>query len=174
MNNKLDVLIAIHPKWIEKIFSGEKTIEVRKSNPKRKRPFKTYIYCTKGMELWGDGTSETWRGIDPDEDMEETLRLNPTLSKLNGKVVGEFVCRGIMDEASPFFENQSCLMHSEIAEYAKGKPVCGWRIDDLKIYDKPKELKEFRAFTKCPQAEYCMISDEWYCNVYSVSINIYT
>lgn len=28
------VLISIHPKWCELIFSGEKTIEVRKTAPK--------------------------------------------------------------------------------------------------------------------------------------------
>lgn len=45
------VLISINPKWCEKIVSGEKTIEVRKSSPK-KVPFKCYIYCTK--EKWRD------------------------------------------------------------------------------------------------------------------------
>lgn len=41
------VLIAIRPKWVEKITSGEKTIEVRKTAPKEV-PFKAYIYCCKG------------------------------------------------------------------------------------------------------------------------------
>lgn len=40
------VLISIRPKWVEKIASGKKTIEVRKSAPKEV-PFKAYIYCTK-------------------------------------------------------------------------------------------------------------------------------
>ena len=33
------VLMSIKPKWCEKIFSGEKTIEVRKTAPKE-TPFK--------------------------------------------------------------------------------------------------------------------------------------
>ena len=41
------ILISIRPKWVEKIASGEKTIEVRKTRPKIEMPFKCYIYCTK-------------------------------------------------------------------------------------------------------------------------------
>ena len=40
------VLISIRPKWVEKIVSGEKTLEVRKTRPKLETPFKCYIYCT--------------------------------------------------------------------------------------------------------------------------------
>ena len=41
------VLMSIHPKWCEKIFNGEKTIEVRKTAPKLETPFKVYVYQTK-------------------------------------------------------------------------------------------------------------------------------
>ena len=40
------VMLSIRPKWCEKIASGEKTIEVRKTKPKLETPFKCYIYCT--------------------------------------------------------------------------------------------------------------------------------
>ena len=39
------VLISIRPQWCQKIASGEKTIEVRKTKPKLETPFKCYIYC---------------------------------------------------------------------------------------------------------------------------------
>lgn len=43
------VLISLRPKWCEKIISGEKTIEVRKTRPKMDTPFKCYIYkCGNG------------------------------------------------------------------------------------------------------------------------------
>lgn len=45
---KKAVLISIRPKWCEKICSGEKSIEVRKTRPKLQTPFKVYIYCTSG------------------------------------------------------------------------------------------------------------------------------
>ncbi len=40
------VMLSVRPKWCEKIASGEKTIEVRKTRPKLETPFKCYIYCT--------------------------------------------------------------------------------------------------------------------------------
>lgn len=52
------VLISIRPKWCEKIVSGEKTIEVRKTRPKMETPFKCYIYSwvicapTAGCAFW--------------------------------------------------------------------------------------------------------------------------
>ena len=43
------VLISINPTWCEKIVSGEKTIEVRRTRPKMNPPFKCYIYkCGNG------------------------------------------------------------------------------------------------------------------------------
>lgn len=43
------VLISINPTWCEKIVSGEKTIEVRKTRPNMNPPFKCYIYkCGNG------------------------------------------------------------------------------------------------------------------------------
>ena len=38
------VLISIKPKWVNLIFSGKKTVEVRKSIPKLDPPFTCYIY----------------------------------------------------------------------------------------------------------------------------------
>lgn len=40
------VMLSIRPKWCEKIISGEKTIEVRKTRPKLETSFKCYVYCT--------------------------------------------------------------------------------------------------------------------------------
>lgn len=46
------VLISIRPEWCEKIISGEKTIEVRKTRPKMNPPFKCYIYkCGNGKVI---------------------------------------------------------------------------------------------------------------------------
>ena len=43
------VLISIQPKWCKLIAEGEKTLEVRKTRPKLKTPFKCYIYCTNNQ-----------------------------------------------------------------------------------------------------------------------------
>lgn len=117
------VMLSIRPKWCEKIASGEKTIEVRKTRPKLDTPFKVYIYCTQsGVALgaWGK----------------------------HGKVIGEFTCDRIywlapLNHAPEDVEQQACLTREEIVRYLNGAG-CGWHISDLKIYDKPRELREFK------------------------------
>ncbi len=44
------VLISINPKWCVPIASGIKTVEVRKTKPKLKTPFKVLIYATKQIQ----------------------------------------------------------------------------------------------------------------------------
>ena len=109
------VLISIRPKWCEKIISGEKTIEVRKTRPKMNPPFKCYIYKCG-----------------------------------NGKVIGEFLCDEIIkingagripsDAARP-----TCLEPAELHQYLGAATGFGWHISNLKIYDTPRELREFNG-----------------------------
>lgn len=117
------VLISIQPKWCEFIASGEKTVEVRKSKPKLETPFKVYIYCTKDEPMYYSG---------------EKFWCTKAGDFGNGKVIGEFVCDEIIvDERG---ENADILRF-----YGNlNKTLYGWRISDLVIYDKPKELSEFR------------------------------
>lgn len=151
------IMLSTQPKWCELIASGQKTIEVRKSAPKEV-PFKVYIYCAKGQELWGDGTGATWRGIAEDEDLDNVFKLNPTLARLNSRVIGEFICDKvypIKNQGSRFsvadeeqgvtneIAGQSCLYYD-----FGGKDGYGWHISDLKIYDKPRELSEFYTIDK--------------------------
>lgn len=131
------ILMSIKPKWCEKIFSGEKTVEVRKSAPKLKPPFKVYVYETK------TGFIEAVRGT------------CPICAFSRGKVVGEFVCDTVEEnipDYNPayerFFYNSfecgaDCLTSDEIVAYGKGDPLHGWHITEPKLYDKPKELSEF-------------------------------
>lgn len=82
-----------------------------------------------------------------------------------GKIIGEFVCDKIVAVlAHPtifaghpmFFEKackDACLSYDEIENYAGDKDVYGWHITGLKIYDKPRELSEFRR--PCENDLYC-------------------
>jgi predicted transcriptional regulator len=45
---KREVVVSIKPKWVKKIFAGEKLAELRKTSPQVLQiPFKAYIYETK-------------------------------------------------------------------------------------------------------------------------------
>ena len=146
------ILISIQPKWCELIASGKKTIEVRKTRPKIETPFKCYIYMTATKER-----CRLWEYI--------TAYQNSNGDILNGskKVIGEFVCDRIIcsqayydDSGKKHLTNlfgvdtsKICLSESEIFDYIIGKDKKDgmgwlWHISDLKIYDKPKELGEFR------------------------------
>ena len=117
------VLISIRQKWCDKIISGEKTIEVRKTRPKLNSPFKCYIYKCG-----------------------------------NGKIIGEFLCDQIIningaeripsDAARP-----TCLEPAELHQYLGAATGFGWHISNLKIYDTPRELDDFRWACK----------NDWWC-----------
>lgn len=147
------VLLAIQPKWCEKIFNGEKTIEVRKSRPKIDTPFKCYIYQTK--------KNAGLKHFDQDSN-----KLNDFLIlRKCGKVIGEFICDKVDAYTFSNYEAQyrindvdlikTCLNFPELIAYGKGKILYGWHISDLKIYDKPKEIADF--YKPCPFNEDCDI-----------------
>lgn len=133
------VLISVKPKWCEKITSGEKTIEVRKTAPKEV-PFKAYIYETYDKKYddigicWGNGKC-----------FEHGCK----------KVIGEFVCDKVEKFDVPYpawnkaylndiFRN-SCLTYTDLHSYiGSGNSGYGWHISDLKIYDNPRKLSEFK------------------------------
>lgn len=126
-----DVLISIHPKWVEKICYKigekdgkpvyEKRIEVRKTRPKQETPFKCLIYCTKGS------VDATGRYLHINEQRKRKLYgitdrwLKGNKVKIinggdlaykcylaEGKVIGEFVCDRITKYPYKLF---SCCEH---------------------------------------------------------------
>lgn len=141
------ILINIKPEWVALILNGDKTIEIRKTMPKCELPIKCYIYCAKS------GTP-----IHPD---------------INGKVVAEFVLNKITKHEKNYIDIADTLSYNFldkevrktgffagasnnleeilgyidfddfVENYGDGKPLYFWYIDNLKIYDKPKELSEF-------------------------------
>lgn len=57
-----------------------------------------------------------------------------------------------------FFEKackDACLSYDEIEKYAGDKDVYGWHIADLKLYDKPVGLYEFRRKCEAMVCEGC-------------------
>lgn len=142
------ILMSIHPKWAEKIFNGEKTIEVRKTVPKLETPFKVYLYETKTTDIEHyDGCDIKYYG--------------------RGKVIGSFVCDRIDEYAyatiacAKFEVNGAevaehkrynagaCLTAEEMFEYSNGKFLYGWHITETKLFEKPRKLSEFRTPFAC-------------------------
>ena len=151
------ILISIQPQHTMNILHKDKILEIRKTIPKCELPCKVYIYCTKAKpHLYS---------IDDD---------NP-LKPLNGRVVAEFTLNKIdtIEICDPDvlvngkivdvmeYKKDICISHDDFLNYIgygdnhdgwgnkEWSIGYGWHIEDLKIYDKPKELSEFgikRAF----------------------------
>lgn len=132
------VLLSIRPEWCQKIFRGEKTMEIRKSFPKdfQGQPFKCFIYCTKGQNAG--------------------FRLEPDggLMRLDGTVIGEFTCDRVyeiapLNHAPDDLEAQACMDRDQIWEYTHGKGYA-WHITALKTYKTPLDLAAFHL--RCENA----------------------
>lgn len=76
------VILSIRPNWCEKIISGKKTIEIRKTKPKIETPFKCYIYCTNGETLYRSAYTQH---ILLTRDKYKTDLTNAGNTVLNGK-----------------------------------------------------------------------------------------
>lgn len=153
------VMLSIRPKWVEKIANGEKTIEVRKTRPKLDTPFKCYIYCTniRPFLVWGDVFRGDWFTEFTRISGYSRAEADKIWDVFNGHIAGEFTCDRIyelapLNHAPDDVEKQACLTREEIVNYLKGTGY-GWHIVNLKIYDTPRELSEFRR--ACPNSWYC-------------------
>lgn len=152
------ILKPVSPELCEKVIYGECTLLLSKTRPKTETPFKEYIYCTKGSReaLWH------WKG----EWYYDIQFPEERPNRANGKVIGEFVCdRIIVDERGEnayIFSKYALLSLDEQKEYCANKTLYGLHISELKIYDKPKELREFRGF--CSKKAKCYSDIIRHCN----------
>ena len=156
------ILMSIKHKWCELIFSGEKTIEVRKTAPKLKPPFKVYVYESLGKKF----SCSRCEGC--------PIRFPLGCNEGAGAVIGEFVCDEKHDiqftGASYLINNdisltngiakQSCLWFDDMFSYLGVKGGAALHITSPKLYDTPKELSEFwtvRCTNKTGECKTCEV-----------------
>lgn len=158
------IMIAIKAKWCAKIMNGDKTIEVRKNKALANAIQKLieengyadiYVYCSKGKERLVNLIDDSF--------------YCGASTRLNGKVIFKFRCYKVEEikyhfgyydmgkwTESYILEN-SCLSAEELNTYlqaskeydeTKVSRVYGYaiHISDLEIFDKPKELSDFRKY----------------------------
>ena len=165
------ILISTRPQWVELILNLIKKDEIRKGTAIGKAINKLIaeqgvapilLYCTKGK--WGlyDNRSH----ITSASDIFFIDRFGydkPPL--LNGKVVAQFnataeeivtvnrldtgkviLYRGHKDGlTNRELMEGSCLTFKEMNDYLQGEKGTAVHINDLKIFDKPKEISEFNT-----------------------------
>lgn len=123
---------------------------------------KLLFYCTKEKEIWGDGSGNTWWGIAPDEDIDLVFELNPTLTRLNGKIVAEceidkveeIILNGDETElkfgtkSNDCIEEQACLNFDELEQYFGYKnEKWGYALylKNLKVFNTPFPINIYLA-----------------------------
>lgn len=168
-----NILISIKPEYVAKILNGDKTTEIRKTAPKCELPCKVYIYCTK-EKSYLDRLVQNHNAfyytvrelVDFDAD---DYGLYYDIAGKNGEVVAEFTLKQVDEIKMPTnlsqeFMSRCCLNGSEVMSYLGGnfyKNFYAWHIDDLKIYDEPRELSEFvcRKPLKQPPMDWCYVEE---------------
>lgn len=121
----MNIILSIHPKWAEKIYSREKTIEWRKNMPHRMNAyklrdgdpnFKVYLYETApvrmitGFFCWGG--------------------------------VAIFDARHMHEGFPP--ATYGCVNVEDLKKYqGENCAICGWFIDLPQKFKEPKSLEDF-------------------------------
>ena len=144
------VMISIRPEWCEKIANKVKSLEIRKTAPKLKPPFKVYIYCTSGPPYLNSHNGYVY--------LEECdvlgYRGQDLYKRLNTGVIGEFVCdridywnHHIHDDDTISLERaseMSLVSEDDLVKYADIGHFYAWNISDLVIYEKLRPLSDFK------------------------------
>lgn len=147
------ILLSVHPQYSVKIFNKEKTIEVRRTCPKLKPPFKVLVYETKSQFIKSVKGACTTYGYG------------------RGKIIGSFICDKIdvfdsewseyayacaptdipctmpmsEEKAIKICKEKGSMTLEDIIDYFGDEE---WRayflhITSPKLFDKPKLLSDF-------------------------------
>lgn len=132
----LAVLISIKEDWANRIIYGSKTVEIRKTCPKLKPPFKCFIYRSGRKHQ---------RGVVAEFTCDSIARLvhigslgAPTRIMVEDKAE-------LLHEFDPW---DSMLTMEQVKWYLDGRDGCAWHVSNLVRYKVPKDLKEFKGARK--------------------------
>ena len=159
---KTMILASLKPYYYYLIGERKKTIEVRKSALKN-LPQDIVFYMSKDEKSFAKIPKE----------FQEKYRKH--FGKIGMRVVCDRVykweCKNRLEILESFTIwrasymlfvddlEKICLTYDDLWKYGKGKPLYGLHISDLKIYDEPKKLSEFRKSG-------FMTEEEWLFNLY--------
>lgn len=155
------IILSVQPKWLHKILTGKKTIEIRKSMPKDcDYPIDVYLYCTKAKPFLMVGRNDNKTYLD---NGGKESAYSPNHNYIgNKRIVAKFTLNKVV-EILPFkkqkrdkvyitylshcgdvnWGNKTCLDQVDFENYLGLKTGYGWHIENLEIFDKPMDLKEF-------------------------------
>ena len=156
MNENKVIVLSVRPEWLYLIMNGKKSVEVRKnatiewleilrgSTELPPEPIDVYLYCKNGKE----NLFKNRNGWFVSTEFGCVFSNGKKVEKFNGKVVAKFTLKNVkrINDGNMYdFLEDSCLTEEQLDNYLfkKGNGGFGWVIDNLVIFDKPKELGEF-------------------------------
>ena len=186
------IMISIKPNWVQKLATREKWLECRKNKAlrkaieneiKEKGKAKVLLYCSQGKPNFIVKKLENKVWVD--------------CGAANGKVVGYLVIthvynvyyyqkedeRDVSDDhyyieksalddeemgTNTYLEEGSCLSQDELYDYYGGKNGYALYVSDCVVFDKPKELSEFRlhyGYKECKSKNCSYDGGCWLCEL---------
>lgn len=167
------IMISGKPKWTALIMNGKKTDEIRKNKGLYKAIRKLigeygyadiYWYCSKDgynhlHKLYDHSTDKTLGHSTPYYECNNVKGWEEEPDPLNGKVPFKFRCykvddwsiiwrKGLEEQLKP-----ACLSIKEFDNYSKEQVAYAIHINDLEIFDEPRELSRFKIY--CDKHELC-------------------
>ena len=174
------IILGCSPQECNRILNGDQSLLIRKIKLKDDLPIDVYIYCTKGKPY-------LYR-VDDDNRFELSNKARPLEEEYvkdynasNGKVVAKFTLNKVerFDTrlGHPKLYIGACISDTWCLEnnyHDKDYNAYAWHIDNLEIFDKSKELNEFKAYCdedfchcyygKCPKCSHLVYEDENLCD----------
>ena len=130
-NGVTNILLSIKPRWAEKIYAGEKTVEVRSKVP----------------QAYGKGLGRDVLNI-------VFYETSPVM-----RITGTAVSRGFRPmEGYGVDLTGTCLNSSEYESYAKGRTVFGIQLEDVRRFDNPLPIAVIGY--RRPPMSFFILSDE--------------
>lgn len=130
------VLISIKEDWVNRILNGSKTVEIRKTRPKLRTPFKCFIYRSGRKHQ---------RGVVAEFTCDSITRLAHVGSAGQTPRIVEEGEDGLFHKFDPW---DSVMTMEQIERYLDGRDGYAWNISDLVRFKEPKNLEEFEGARK--------------------------
>ena len=140
------ILASLKPYYYYLIGERKKTIEVRKMALKN-LPQDIVFYMSKDEKSFAKIPKEFQDKYRKHFGKVGLAIVCDKITRYNcDKAFDEYFIAGYIGAYMPLKE--MCLTNKDLIEYGKGRPLYGWHISDLKIYDKPKPIMQF--YKPCP------------------------
>jgi predicted transcriptional regulator len=130
------VILSLHKKWWDKIVTGEKTLEIRKSRPKVEGPFRVLVYVTGIGKIQGQFVCPKVMDIRNPEDIQVTKQSRISKEQITEYANGKKLAGWRVTDVISYYEPQKLI------RYGLQKPPQSW------CYYNGEEVPDFMSINQ--------------------------